>query len=392
MTISNQKIYFLCYDIYGIGGTVRTIINISNYLQENGYNINIISIRQTHDKPKLKLSSNVTIIPLQDFRKKKVDEKILSLLHRKILQKFPTTIFHSDEDLYNRFTYYSDYTINKALSIIEDGAIVISTMSSLNIYLAKNKSKLTKNILIGQEHKLLAVHSKSLQNEIKKSYNKLDALMVLTNSDALTYMEFISKNKILIQPNSTLIPKSTSTLNEKRIISIGRLHKVKEYDKLIMAFSLVHKKYPDWRLDIYGNGYERQNLEPLIDKLQLNKYITLHQEINDITPVMEKASIFALTSKYEGFGMVIIEANAHGLPVVAFNVLNGPSELISHDNGILVEYPDIQKFANALNMLIQNTEKRKILGSNGREYIKRTFSTDRIGKLFIENITKVTKS
>ncbi len=184
---------------------------------------------------------------------------------------------------------------------------------------------------------------------------------------------------IKVIPNSlTFFPKEYSKCNSKKAITIGRLVEVKGYDILIDIWNIVSKKYPDWILEIYGDGQERENLQNKIDALKLKEKIILKGFVKNVKKAYLESSIYILTSRSEGMPMVLLEAMSCGLPVVSFDSPTGPKDIIKDgEDGFLIKFGDIEKMAERIEELISNEEKRKQFGINARKNIQR-FSPEKI--------------
>lgn len=145
----------------------------------------------------------------------------------------------------------------------------------------------------------------------------------------------------------------------------------KGFDRLIDAWSIVNMQHPDWVLRIYGDGM-RQQLQQQIDRLGIASSCILEHSTPDIDEKYCESSIFALSSRYEGFGMVIIEAMACGIPPVSFACPCGPRDIIDDGkNGLLVENGNIEMLAGKICYLIENDEIRRKMGQQARIDVER---------------------
>ncbi|WP_075309789.1 glycosyltransferase family 4 protein [Bacillus wiedmannii] len=368
-----MKVTFLVYNIYGMGGTVRTVVNTANYFAAKNHEVEIISVRRTSATPMFDIDKKVKIIPIFDARKGKLFGKNTPLYQKiikRILMKFPSVFIDKSEDLYQMFNLFVDFKIIAALKKINKG-ILITTIPSFNILATKFVKK--DVIKVGQEHLYFAGHAPGLQNKIKKHYKKLDALTCLTDSEINDYEQLLKGSKVDLYKieNATDIPKETAKLDKKVVIAAGRYAHEKGFDLLIPAFANVIKKHPDWKLKIFGSGVEEEVLREKIFEEKAYNNIFLMQKTNNIIDEMRNSSIYALSSRYESFGMVIIEAMSVGVPCVGF-ACTGPREVITHkEDGILVEEGNLEELANSLMMLIESEELRKAYGRMARKNVEK---------------------
>lgn len=197
-----------------------------------------------------------------------------------------------------------------------------------------------------------------------------DVVVTLTQEDAKSWK---NASNVHVIPNMTqIIMPQSSTCEKPRVIAVGRLTYQKGFDRLINAWGIVYKQYPDWRLDIFGEGFYNDTLYRQIKEMSLEGIVTIHPFTSNILQEYSNSSIFALSSNYEGFGLVLIEAMGCGLPCVSFDCPNGPSEIIKHkEDGFLIKNGDIQGFAEALCHLIANEKKRKEFGKRARQNVMR---------------------
>lgn len=181
-----------------------------------------------------------------------------------------------------------------------------------------------------------------------------DQIVSLTHEDKETNWKGWKKVSVIPNP-STFQTDKTSTLDRKKVISVGRLSPQKNYASLIRAFKYVADKHPDWSLDIYGDGPQETELRSLINHLNLNKHVYLKGFSSNVKEEMINASIYAMSSIFEGFPLVLIEAMTCGLPVVSYTCPCGPKDLISDKkDGFWVEVHDEVELANKLNLIIED--------------------------------------
>lgn len=186
---------------------------------------------------------------------------------------------------------------------------------------------------------------------------KADVVVTLTKEDAL---EWKKAKRVEIIPNfSTLSISQLSSCEKKRVIAVGRLEWQKGYDRLIDIWAIVSKKHPEWQLDIFGEGTLKTELLHDIEKKGL-KNLTIHPFSNNISKEYADSSICVLTSRFEGFSLVLLEAMRHGVPCVTFDCPYGPKALVDHEkSGFVVENGNINHFVDRLCYLMEHPDKRK---------------------------------
>lgn len=196
---------------------------------------------------------------------------------------------------------------------------------------------------------------------------RFDRFVVLSSEDA-SYWGAI--------PNMQVIPNAARHLGagysdgtSKRVIAVGRLDYQKGFDRLLEAWDIVQRdgKHQDWHLDIYGQGEWKEMLQQMIVSRGLDDTATLHEPTTHIGDEYVRSGMLVMSSHYEGFPMVMIEAMACGLPVVSFDFKCGPRDIIGENvNGILVHEGDISGLAHAMVKLMDNDSLRLRLASNAR--------------------------
>lgn len=161
---------------------------------------------------------------------------------------------------------------------------------------------------------------------------------------------------------------------------MGRIQYQKGFDTLVDVFALVNEKHPDWKCYIYGDGNYRDKIGNYIKEKGMQDVVILKGRTDNVPIAMREASMFVLSSRFEGFGMVIAEAMAQGLPAVSFDCPTGPSDIVKTGiNGILVENQNKQALADAICYMIEHPEERKKMGLKAVESIK-DFAGDAIAK------------
>ncbi len=228
--------------------------------------------------------------------------------------------------------------------------------------------------------------SRQLLNNLKK----LDRFVVLTDKDRKAWTEL---NNVVTIPNpSPFMPTTVSPLTEKRIIAVARYSHEKGIDLLLEAWAKVEKRTKEWRLDVYGDG-DTTAFNALIDRLGIDRNrCLLNGRTGDIEKEYLRSSIAVCSSRFEGFGMIIIEAMACGLAVVSFDCPWGPQSIIKNgEDGFLVENGNIEKMADALVRLIEDDNKRHTFAKNAIQNVKR-FQMEKIAEQWRQLFENVIRS
>lgn len=207
-----------------------------------------------------------------------------------------------------------------------------------------------------------AKHSMRHRWIIDRAARRIDTVVALTREDAAEYSQ---TRHVCVIPNLTNIRSDRPTdYSQKHCVWAGRLNHVKDLPRLLSVWQRLASQHPDWTLDIYGDGEERQHVESLIRQHGIAGSVVMHGRCDDVREAYLAASIFVLTSKYEGFGIVLIEAMACGLPVVAFDCEYGPRNIISNNsNGRLIPYADDDGMVEALHSLMNSQQLRRSMGT-----------------------------
>lgn len=392
-----KKVYFLVYNIYGIGGTVKTITNTANYLYSKGYIVEVISVKKTKVKPDLGLNPGIKISSLFDSRNKGSRYKIKnnSLLKAlkgipvRILSRFNSRLIDKSEDLYPMFSLFTDLQLIRKLQSLNN-SILVTTIPSFNLIAPKFVNETVK--VIGQEHKFFDAHSDELKSKIKSGYSKLDHLTVLTNDDLDTYSTMLDPKVISVQANGTDLLKNKPEFkekNSKRFISLARFVDQKRLDLLIDAFKLVCDKDPECTLDIYGQGKLKTKLLERIENHNLSNNVFIYEPITDIYSVLPNYSAFLLSSGFEPFGMVIIEAYACGVPVISFDISYGPKTLIEDGvTGLKSPAFDVESFSKSILRIANDDKLRASLSDNCFQSVVNNYSIDAVGDKFVSTISE----
>jgi glycosyltransferase involved in cell wall biosynthesis len=255
----------------------------------------------------------------------------------------------------------------RALWDVREG-VVMGTRPGLNLL-----ARLVKRpgiIVVGQEHMNLETHTRQRQREIARRYPELDAVTVLTERDRRTYAQMLGSVLRLEQiANATpRLAAQPATLENPMIVAAGRLTTQKGFDLLIPAFAQVVDRHPEWTLRICGDGPQRKALERQIIEHDLSNNVLMMGPVERLDLEMSNASMYVLSSRFEGLPMVMIEAMSLGLPIVSFDCPTGPGEVIQDGrSGLLVPPEDVDALAASMLAVVEDPARRKALGAGAAE-------------------------
>lgn len=369
--ITLKKVTILALHL-GYGGIEKSIVALANLLVDD-YEVEIISSYQLLDKPAFEIDPRVEIRYLITKFKPNREAWKASIKHLRPIS-FVKESFNSVMTLALRRS-----TMIRAIENCHSD-IIISTRDLFNTWLGTYGKRSCYKI--GWEHN--HYHGDmSYADKVTKSAKNLDALVLVSDSLRKFYKKQLAntKCKCFYVPNILdTVPERLSKLNEKRLISVGRLSREKAYEDLLDVFQLIHRKEPSWRLDIIGDGAQKNLLGDRIFAEGWTDCVKLHgfQDKTYINNLLSKSSIYLMSSITESFGIVLIEAMSHGLPCVAFDSAEGATELIEDGkNGFLISYRNKEEYAKKVIELIQDKKERTQLGKNGREKSLR-FTSDKV--------------
>ncbi len=352
-----MKIIYCLPSTFRMGGTERVVTAKANYLVTHGYEVVIITTDQGRQSSYFPLDERVQCIDLNINYEKNSTRPFLKKLfyfiynrwlHRRrlknVLMEQRANIVIS--------TFFNEQPI---VPKIQDGSIKI---------LEFHFSRVVFQYM--QRQGIYRWVEKWGERQARKAISRYKKFVVLTVQDADNWGNL---------PNTQVISNMITTKRgrisdgeNRRVIAVGRYESIKGFDRLLSIWELVIKEKKDWTLHIYGKGSMRERLEEIIDCKGLKTSAVLEGESSDLAEEYAKSSIFVLTSHYEGFGMVIVEAAAAGIPTVSFDCPCGPRNIIRDgQTGFLVEDGNIKKFADKLLMLMDDVNLRREMGRRAYE-------------------------
>ena len=364
-TAKKLKLVYLTPALYMAGGVERVLTLKANYFAEHfGYDITII-LTEGKDKPLFyPLSPKIKVVHLDiNF-----EEQWTCSFIKKIFVYLKKQRLYKKEVEAALMRIRPDITISllrREINFINDIKDGSKKIGELHVNRANYR-----NFEVGDANVIKNLFAKYWMRSLVSELKRLDRFVVLTSEDRQAWSE-LSNVSVIPDPLS-FAPTQISMMTEKRVIAVGRYVYQKGFDLLLQAWSIVEKKHPDWQLAVFGDGdriqYQKQMRELGIDSGRCN----LYGPTSNIQQEYANSSLFVFSSRFEGFGMVLIEAMACGLPVVSFACPCGPKDIVTDCvDGILVENGNIEAMADALSRLMNDEALRRSMSQSGRNNVKR---------------------
>lgn len=361
-----MKIVYCIPGIYNSGGMERVLTNKVNWLVSHGYDITILTTEQKKRPPFFDLDSRVSLINLdinwEEYFSAPFLYKIFLFyfkrwLHKKRLKKY---LYKIESDfVISMFFHEMSHLPN-----IKDGSVKI-----LEFHFAK------KHLQKRRRNKLFSWIDNLNFKNIVGITQKYEKFVVLTEADKRAWG---GRNIIVIPNSSTFHLPQRATLKHKKAIAVGRCVYEKGFERLITIWESFSAIYKDWHLEIVGDGVLKSHLEELINEKGLHESVLITPAVKNIYEKYQSASILLMTSFFEGLPMVLIEAQSCGVPVISYDVPNGPAEIINDGmDGFLIEDGNECEFVKKLSYLAENEQMRILMGENAFINSKR-FSEDSI--------------
>ncbi len=358
-TGTGGTVHVLLLHAYGMGGTIRTTLNLAGGLAEAGRDVTLLSLVRRREDPFFAFPDGVRVEDVDDQRAGR--------------GRAPSLLVHPDDHAYPWCSRRTDRRLAARLAALRPGDVLIVTRPAFAVLAAKLVP--AGVTVIAQEHLHFRAHRPRLQGDVLRALPDLNALSVLTADDERDYTAALGGAPTVVARIPNAIPPlgpGTSDTRTPVLIAAGRLNRQKGFDLLLDAWARVAPQHPDWQLRIYGTGPARAALRRQVLDLGLHDSVLLAGQARRLGTVLREAGAFVLSSRWEGFGMVLVEAMSKGLPVVSFDCPRGPSEIVTDGvDGTLVPAGDVAGLAAALDALLGDPARRAREGAAGIEAAKR---------------------
>lgn len=369
-----MRFLFVIKSFAQVAGVERVMSDKMNYLASAGHHIMLVTYEQGNHPLIFVLRPNI--------KHEDIDCRFFTLLRMSLIKRFIKSLMMKRKFYKQIKTIIEDFKPDTIIS----PTYPLDIIGDLAAAKGDSRFIIESHMAYVQALKEYSKYRSRIGSFIAKLYDKhalrllrrCDCLVVLTQGDCNFWSQYIHHVKVLPNPLTSYpeiiddVPK-----DNYRIISIGRLTSIKRFDRLIDAFSKICNDNPNWHIDIFGDGSDKDMLNSQISKLHLNNRIIIHPPTNDIFTEMKKSQFLVMTSESEGFPLVLIEAMACGIPCLSFDCPYGPGEIIEHNKtGLLAVNGDISDLANKMQYLMTNPniiqEMSKEARASASKYKKET--------------------
>lgn len=352
-----MHVRFLLHDVFGKAGGVKTVTLALARDLAQWHDVELVSL-YGGGEPVHRLPEGVRVRTLIDRSPAK--EPAL----QRALSRLPTRVIPKPEPRIKQYNAYTDLVLARYLRSVRDG-VVVTMQPGLNIALARLGTD--RYVRVAQDHRPFVTRPQTTVSAYEKYADRYDAFLALTDEDTEHYRTLMDgRTRILTMSNGAPPHEGEpSRLDSKVAVAAGRLESSKGFDLLVDAWSEVAKRHPDWQLRIFGEGVLQGKLSKQIDRLGLTGKVELMGFTTQLPKEMEDASLFVLSSRAEGYPMVLLEAMGTGLPLVSTDCpAGGPRDIITEGvDGFLVPNEDVAGLADAVNRAIElDPDVRRSMG------------------------------
>lgn len=373
-----MKILYSIAGTYNSGGMERVLANKANWLVAHGHEVIIVTTDQRGESPYFPLDARIKCYDLAiNYEENNGKSFLNKLIHYPFKQwKHKVRLTALLKELRPDIVISMFCNDASFIPFIKDGSKKI-----LEIHFSR-----FKRLQYGRKG-LWRLADWWRYKTDAKVVSRFDKFVVLTHEDKEYWGNL--QNMCVIPNARTFEVNQPAILEAKKVVAVGRLNHQKGFDRLIDAWAIVDNVVSGWKLQIIGDGELREQLQYNIRELGLSNQINIGRAEKDMVSLYKDASILAMSSRYEGLPMVLLEAQAAGLPIVSFDCKCGPKDVIENGvDGFLVEDGDIEQLAQKLVVLMQDANLRKQMGSAAYAHSER-YSEERIMKQWTDLFDEV---
>lgn len=362
--VDDEPVTILLLNAYGMGGATRSVFTMAEQLAKTR-EVEILSVVRAREEPAFPFPAGVRVTVLDDRWQRRQPLA-------RLIAKTPSVLMHPHDRAYSWFSLRTDVLLWRRIRSLR-GGFLIGTRPALNILAGRIARRAV--VLIAQEHINVGSYTGDLPREVAAAYGGFDCVVLLTERDRPHHVASLQgrSTEVEVIPNAvSRLPGVPLAAAQRRrvVVAAGRLSPQKGYDLLIDAFRPVASEHPDWRLEIHGDGEaaQAQALSARIAEAGLTEQVRLAGPTKAIGEVLATSAIFALSSRWEGMPLVVLEAMSKAMAVVAFDCPTGPRELIRDGvDGLLVPPEDVDALARSLRRLIEDEQLRGRLAGAAME-------------------------
>lgn len=361
-----MKILFVINSL-SAGGAERVTANLANHWAAKGVEVTIVTLTEI-ERDFYALDGNIKRV-----------SKELSSDSRDVISAILNNL--------NRILF-----VRKVLNQIRPD-VAIAMMDSTNVLLAIASIGLHGLITIGSEHTHppMIPLGRIWEGLRSRFYGKLSVITALTDGSANWIKQNTNAKRVVVIPNAVSWPLTSNgpfldpnvaSSGKKILLAVGRLSKEKGFDRLIVAYSKIARKFPDWKMIVIGDGPDRNILEAMVREYSLSESVLFPGRAGNMSDWYDAAALYVMSSRFEGFGNTLAEALAHGVPCVSFNCDMGPRTIIRDNvDGFLVPEGNVEAMRDALEKLMTNEVLRKNFSTKALDARER-FSIKKIASMW----------